>query len=185
MGSRALTVIMITPTVFTLFVLAGSVLCDTSSHPEPGVQHSTLVEPLVSQQSNVVDTQYYSQYPEQQYQGEQFPPTGSGYYDYSTLGQELTDRTDGTILGGLTIGVLLTIFLAAMLGAMVAPIITGAVTRVSDAIPVPEITIPEINFKGVEAVDEETEEEDEEPSRALKEGLNLVKRMVSPRVKRG
>merc|ERR1719347_2501139 len=134
---------MITPTVFTLFVAAGSVLCDTSSHPEAGVQHSTLVEPLVSQQTNVVDTQYYTQYPgEQQYQGEQFPTTGSGYYDYSTLGQELTDRTDGTILGGLTIGVILTIFLAAMLGALVAPIITGAVTRVSDAIPVPEITIP-------------------------------------------
>ena len=28
------------------------------------------------------------------------------------------------------------------------------VARVSDAIPVPEITIPEINFKGVEAVGE-------------------------------
>merc|ERR1719481_588515 len=177
---------MITPTLFTLFLVAGCVLCDTSSHPETGVQHSSLVEPLVSQQTNVVDAQYYTQYPgEQQYQGEQFPTTGSGYYDYSTLGQELTDRTDGTILGGLTIGVILTIFLAAMLGAMVAPIITGAVTRVSDAIPVPEITIPEINFKGVDAVDEETEEEDEETSRALKEGLNLVKRMVSPRVKRG
>merc|ERR1712080_368303 len=62
------------------------------------------------------------------YNTDTFAPTGSdGFYDpYASnfLTQE-QDRTDGGVIGGLTIGVLLTVFLAALLGSIVAPALTA------------------------------------------------------------
>ena len=93
-----------------------------------GVDHgdhgTVLAEPLAAQPDT---NNYYSQ----QAYTDTFTPSGEGYYDpYASnfLTQE-QDRTDTGLLGGLTIGVLITVFLAALLGSIVAPVLTGAVTR--------------------------------------------------------
>ena len=99
---------------------------DGGDHGDHGAQHGTvLAEPLAAQPDT---SNYYSQ----QAYTDTFAPTGSeGFYDpYASnfLTQE-QDRTDTGLLGGLTIGVLVTVFLAALLGSIVAPALTAAVTR--------------------------------------------------------
>ena len=106
--------------------LLGLVSADGGDHGDHGAQHGTvLAEPLAAQPDT---SNYYSQ----QAYTDTFAPTGSeGFYDpYASnfLTQE-QDRTDTGLLGGLTIGVLVTVFLAALLGSIVAPALTAAVTR--------------------------------------------------------
>ena len=109
--------------------LLGLVSADGGEHGDHGAQHAqhgtVLAEPLAAQPDT---SNYYSQ----QAYTDTFAPTGSeGFYDpYASnfLTQE-QDRTDAGLLGGLTIGVLITVFLAALLGSIVAPALTAAVTR--------------------------------------------------------
>merc|ERR1711971_1444990 len=108
-----------------------------------------------------------------------FAPTAEGFYDpYASnfLTQE-QDRTDTGLLGGLTIGVLVTVFLAALLGSIVAPALTAAVTRGTELVS--KVQLPEITLKDVESEDME-----EDTARAFKAGLSFVQNLVSPRVKR-
>merc|ERR1712226_993501 len=101
-------------------LLAGLVSAESVDHGDHG---TVLAEPLAAQPDT---NNYYSQ----QAYTDTFTPSGEGYYDpYASnfLTQE-QDRTDTGLLGGLTIGVLITVFLAALLGSIVAPVLTGAVT---------------------------------------------------------
>merc|ERR1711997_1222115 len=164
--------------------LAGLVSADGGDHGDHAAQHGTvLAEPLAAQPDT---SNYYSQ----QAYTDTFAPTGTdGFYDpYASnfLTQE-QDRTDTGLLGGLTIGVLITVFLAALLGSIVAPVLTGAVTSTDsgDGVIVARATelastvqLPEITLKDVES------EDVEETARALQAGLSFVQNLVSPRVKR-
>merc|ERR1712212_232237 len=160
--------------------LAGLVSADGGDHGDHGAQHGTvLAEPLAAQPDT---SNYYNQ----QAYTDTFAPSGSeGFYDpYASnfLTQE-QDRTDTGLLGGLTIGVLLTVFLAALLGSIVAPALTAAVTRIGTTVS----DLSDLDVKGVlpELVLKDVEEEDvEETARALKAGFNFVQNMVSPRVRR-
>merc|ERR1712203_1099348 len=134
--------------------------------------------------------------PQQQFSSSQqaytdtFTPSGDGFYDpYASnfLTQE-QDRTDTGLLGGLTIGFLITVFLAALLGSIVAPALTAAVTSTDsgDGVIVARATelasnveLPQITLKDVES-----EEDMEETARALQAGLSFVQNLVNPRVKR-
>ena len=104
----------------------GLVSADGVDHGDHAAQHGTvLAEPLAAQPDT---SNYYSQ---QAYTDTFAPTGGDGFYDpYASnfLTQE-QDRTDTGLLGGLTIGVLVTVFLAALLGSIVAPALTAAVTR--------------------------------------------------------
>merc|ERR1712080_557377 len=116
-----------------------------------------------------------SNYYSQQAYTDTFAPTAEGFYDpYASnfLTQE-QDRTDTGLLGGLTIGVLV-----ALLGSIVAPALTAAVTRGTELVS--KVQLPEITLKDVESEDMDTEE----TARALKAGLSFVQNLVSPRVKR-
>merc|ERR1712060_504217 len=153
--------------------LAGLVSADGGDHGDHGAQHGTvLAEPLAAQPDT---SNYYSQ----QAYTDTFAPTGAdGFYDpYASnfLTQE-QDRTDTGLLGGLTIGVLITVFLAALLGSIVAPALTAAVTRGTELVS--KVQLPEITLKDVES------EDMEETARALQAGLSFVQNLVSPRVKR-
>ena len=106
--------------------LLGLVSADGGDHGDHAAHdHGTvLAEPLAAQPDT---SNYYSQ----QAYTDTFAPTAEGFYDpYASnfLTQE-QDRTDTGLLGGLTIGVLVTVFLAALLGSIVAPALTAAVTR--------------------------------------------------------
>merc|ERR1712037_270749 len=156
-----------------LFLVAGLVSADGGEHGDHGAQHGTvLAEPLAAQPDT---SNYYSQ----QAYTDTFAPTGTdGFYDpYASnfLTQE-QDRTDTGLLGGLTIGVLITVFLAALLGSIVAPALTAAVTRGTELAST--VQLPEITLKDVES------EDVEETARALQAGLSFVQNLVSPRVKR-
>merc|ERR1712210_412420 len=156
-----------------LFLVAGRVSADGGEHGDHGAQHGTvLAEPLAAQPDT---SNYYSQ----QAYTDTFAPTGTdGFYDpYASnfLTQE-QDRTDTGLLGGLTIGVLITVFLAALLGSIVAPALTVAVTRGTELVS--KVQLPEITLKDVES------EDVEETARALQAGLSFVQNLVSPRVKR-
>merc|ERR1711936_855768 len=91
-----------------LAIASGLVAADGVDHGDHGAQHGTVLasEPLAAQP--VDNSNYYN------YNTDTFAPTGSdGFYDpYASnfLTQE-QDRTDGGVIGGLTIGVLLTVFL--------------------------------------------------------------------------
>merc|ERR1712109_119603 len=77
-------------------------------------------------------------------------------YDYDPLPQVEEDRQDVGFVGGVSVAVLVTVFLAALLGALVAPALTAGVTRVMDLeIEIPEIELPKI----VETPGEVTEED--------------------------
>ena len=106
--------------------ILGLVSADGGDHGDHAAQHGTvLAEPLAAQPDT---SNYYSQ---QAYTDTFAPTGGDGFYDpYASnfLTQE-QDRTDTGLLGGLTIGVLVTVFLAALLGSIVAPALTAAVTR--------------------------------------------------------
>merc|ERR1712110_224599 len=157
-----------------LFLLAGLVSADGGEHGDHGTQHGTvLAEPLAAQPDT---SNYYSQ----QAYTDTFAPSGEGFYDpYASnfLTQE-QDRTDTGLLGGLTIGVLITVFLAALLGSIVAPALTAAVTRGTELVS--KVQLPEITLKDVES--EDMEEDD--TARAFQAGLSFVQNLVSPRVKR-
>jgi len=153
--------------------LAGLVSADGGDHGDHGAQHGTvLAEPLAAQPDT---SNYYSQ----QAYTDTFAPTGSeGFYDpYASnfLTQE-QDRTDAGLLGGLGIGVIVTVFLAALLGSIVAPALTAAVTRATELAS--NVQLPEITLKDIES------EDMEETARALQAGLSFVQDLVSPRVKR-
>merc|ERR1712038_1569825 len=100
-----------------LAIASGLVAADGVDHGDHGAQHGTVLasEPLAAQP--VDNSNYYN------YNTDTFAATGSdGFYDpYASnfLTQE-QDRTDGGGIGGLTIGVLLTVFLASLLGSIVA-----------------------------------------------------------------
>merc|ERR1712212_708346 len=156
-----------------VLLLAGLVSADGGDHGDHAAQHGTvLAEPLAAQPDT---SNYYSQ----QAYTDTFAPSGSeGFYDpYASnfLTQE-QDRTDTGLLGGLTIGVLVTVFLAALLGSIVAPALTAAVTRGTELVS--KVQLPEITLKDVES------EDMEETARALQAGLSFVQNLVSPRVKR-
>merc|ERR1711936_911614 len=157
-----------------VLLLAGLVSADGGDHGDHAAQHGTvLVEPLAAQPDT---SNYYSQ----QAYTDTFAPSGSdGFYDpYASnfLTQE-QDRTDTGLLGGLTIGVLVTVFLAALLGSIVAPALTAAVTRGTELVS--KVQLPEITLKDVESEDME-----EDTVRAFQAGLSFVQNLVSPRVKR-
>merc|ERR1712083_327242 len=155
-----------------LAIASGLVAADGVDHGDHGAQHGTVLasEPLAAQP--VDNSNYYN------YNTDTFAPTGSdGFYDpYASnfLTQE-QDRTDGGVIGGL-----LTVFLAALLGSIVAPALTAAVTRIGTTVAdLPNLDVlPELVLKDVE------EEDVEETARALKAGFNFVQNMVSPRVRR-
>merc|ERR1712004_559815 len=158
-----------------LAIASGLVAADGVDHGDHGAQHGTVLasEPLAAQP--VDNSNYYN------YNTDTFAPTGSdGFYDpYASnfLTQE-QDRTDGGVIGGL-----LTVFLAALLGSIVAPALTAAVTRIGTTVS----DLSDLDVKGVlpEIVLKDVEEEDvEETARALKAGFNFVQNMVSPRVRR-
>merc|ERR1712079_324958 len=66
-------------------------------------------------------------------------------YDYDPLPQGEEDRQDVGFVGGVSVAVLVTVFLAALLGALVAPALTAGMTRVMDLeIEIPEIELPKI-----------------------------------------
>merc|ERR1711936_37043 len=157
-----------------VLLLAGLVSADGGEHRDHGAQHGTvLAEPLAAQPDT---SNYYSQ----RAYTDTFAPTGTdGFYDpYASnfLTQE-QDRTDTGLLGGLTIGVLITVFLAALLGSIVAPALTAAVTRGTELVS--KVQLPEITLKDVESEDME-----EDTARAFQAGLSFVQNLVSPRVKR-
>merc|ERR1712088_408694 len=158
-----------------LFLVAGRVSADGGEHGDHGAQHGTvLAEPLAAQPDT---SNYYSQ----QAYTDTFAPTGTdGFYDpyASTFLTQEQDRTDTGLLGGLTIGVLITVFLAALLGSIVAPALTAAVTRGTELVS--KVQLPEITLKDVES--EDMEEDD--TARAFQAGLSFVQNLVSPRVKR-
>merc|ERR1712154_749111 len=75
-------------------------------------------------------------------------PSGGGYdYEaYPVLAQGEQDRTDilsTGLFGGITVAMFLTAFPAALLGALVAPLLTAGVNRISE-IEIPEISLPEL-----------------------------------------
>ena len=69
-------------------------------------------------------------------------------------------RQDVDLLGdSLSVGVIGTVFLAALLGALVAPALTAGMTRMMDfEIDVPEIELPEFPIRRVEEVEDEDAE---------------------------
>merc|ERR1711990_873175 len=158
-----------------VLLLAGLVSADGGDQGDHAAQHGTvLAEPLAAQPDT---SNYYSQ---QAYTDTFAPAGGDGFYDpYASnfLTQE-QDRTDTGLLGGLTIGVLITVFLAALLGSIVAPALTAAVTRGTELVS--KVQLPEITLKDVES--EDMEEDD--TARAFQAGLSFVQNLVSPRVKR-
>ena len=79
------------------------------------------------------DSSYYDTDP---YAGYDY---GAGYTSF-LQGEE--DRQDVGLLGGLSVAVIGTVFLAALLGALVAPALSEGMARVMDL----EIDIPEIEF---------------------------------------
>ena len=91
--------------------------------------HSGLAEPVAQQPAAFDAAAYYQQYPAD---GSSYPTTGTGFYDpYAVVDASLTqeqDRQDVGILGGLTVGVIITVFLAALLGSIVAPALTAGLS---------------------------------------------------------
>merc|ERR1711899_542741 len=109
-----------------LAIASGLVAADGVDHGDHGAQHGTVLasEPLAAQP--VDNSNYYN------YKTDTFAPTGSdGFYDpYASnfLTQE-QDRTDGGVIGGLTIGVLLPLFLDPSLLLLSPPQSPGSVPR--------------------------------------------------------
>merc|ERR1719320_1639828 len=113
-----------------LFTIAGLVAGDTAGLSSPSLTSPQAVD----------NSLYYSSY-----------PSGGGYdYEgYPALSQGEQDRTDilsTGVFGGITVAMFLTAFAAALLGALVAPLLTAGVTRIS------EITLPELPKEAVEEV---------------------------------
>merc|ERR1711887_404646 len=99
-----------------------------------------LSSPSLTSPQAVDNSLYYNSY-----------PSGGGYdYEgYSVLGQGDQDRTDilsTGLFGGITVAMFLTAFAAALLGALVAPLLTAGVNRIS------EIALPELPKEAVEEV---------------------------------
>merc|ERR1719483_1625594 len=77
-----------------------------------------------------------------------------GGYVVGVDGEE--DRQDVALLGGLSLGVIGTVFFAALLGALVAPALSAGMTRIMDfEIDLPEIELPELVRKVEEDEDKE------------------------------
>merc|ERR1719320_2195748 len=113
-----------------LFTIAGLVAGDTAGLSSPSLTSPQAVD----------NSLYYSSY-----------PSGGGYdYEgYPALSQGEQDRTDilsTGVFGGITVAMFLTAFAAALLGALVAPLLTAGVTRIS------EIELPELPKEAVEEV---------------------------------
>merc|ERR1711935_519126 len=114
-------------TFLTSSLCVGLALGDTSLVSSPSSQ------PLSSISSSDASSSYYNTDPY------------AGYdYDagYASLLQGEEDRQDVGFLGDISLAVIVTVFLAAVLGALVAPAFTAGFSRVMDL----EIDIPEIEF---------------------------------------
>merc|ERR1712173_518419 len=148
MGSHRATTIVATHTntnttnmrtTAILAVIIGSALCDTNLISAPSSpQFSSIPSSDLSSSSS----SFYSSDPY------------AGYdYDagYTSLLQGEEDRQDVGFLGGISLAVLVTVFLAALLGALVA-----GVSRVMDLeIEIPEIELPKITDNTIEDEDVE------------------------------
>merc|ERR1711892_500283 len=114
-------------TFLTSSLCIGLALGDTSIVSSPSAQ------PLSSISSSDTSSSYYNTDPYEGYD-----------YDagYASLLQGEEDRQDVGFLGDISLAVIVTVFLAALLGALVAPAFTAGFSRVMDF----EINIPEIEF---------------------------------------
>merc|ERR1711892_1201699 len=134
-------------------VIIMSLLCTGLVFGNPQ-QLSSDAYPDPSLQQPLDNAAYYAQY-----------PSASGYdYDAGYLGQVVQgqeeDRQDilsTSLGGGITIAMAGTAFIAALIGAMVAPVLNEGMTRLMDfEIPelpeLPEITLPELPKEAEEKV---------------------------------
>merc|ERR1712212_544791 len=133
-------------TTAILAVIIGSALCDTNLISAPSSpQFSSIPSSDLSSSSS----SFYSSDPY------------AGYdYDagYTSLLQGEEDRQDVGFLGGISLAVLVTVFFAALLGALVAPALSAGVSRVMDLeIEIPEIELPKITDNTIEDDDEDVE----------------------------
>jgi len=116
--------------------------CDTSLVSSPSA-------PVFSSSQSLDTSGYYNTDP---YAGYDY----DGGYSVGIDGEE--DRQDVALLGGLSLGVIGTVFFAALLGALVAPALSAGVTRIMDLeIELPEIQLPELVRKVEEEEDEDNE----------------------------
>merc|ERR1712013_618010 len=145
MGSHRATPIPATHTSTTmrttaiLALIIGSALCDTNLLSAPSSPQFSSIPTSDSPSSS---SSFYNSDPY------------AGYdYDagYTSLLQGEEDRQDVGVLGGISLAVLVTVFLAALLGALVAPALTAGVSRVMDLeIEIPEIELPKITDNTIE-----------------------------------
>merc|ERR1712083_766424 len=128
-------------TTAILAVIIGSALCDTNliSAPSSPQFSSIPSSDLSSSSSSFYNSDPYAGYD----------------YDagYTSLLQGEEDRQDVGFLGGISLAVLVTVFFAALLGALVAPALSAGVSRVMDL----EIEIPKITDNTIEDDDEDVE----------------------------
>merc|ERR1712212_1178315 len=120
-------------------VIIGSALCDTnliSASSSP--QFSSIPSSDLSSSSS----SFYSSDP---YAGDDYDA------GYTSLLQGEEDRQDVGFLGGISLAVLVTVFFAALFGALVAPALSAGVSRVMDLeIEIPEIELPKITNNSIE-----------------------------------
>jgi len=135
----------------------GYVFSDTSLVSSPSA-------PLFSSPQSLDTSGYYNA---DSYAGYDY----DGGYPVGLDGEE--DRQDVAILGGLSLGVIGTVFFAALLGALVAPALSAGMTRFMDfEIDLPEIELPELLRKVEE---EEDEDNDIVDVRSLKQKFPWMK----------
>merc|ERR1711935_21200 len=110
-----------------------SSLCIGLALGETSLVSSPSTQPLSSISSSDASSSYYNTDP---YAGDDYDA------GYASLLQGEEDRQDVGFLGDISLAVIVTVFLAALLGALVAPAFTAGFSRVMDL----EINIPEIEF---------------------------------------
>merc|ERR1712154_601078 len=126
-----------------LVSIIGSALCDTNLISAPSSpQFSSIPSSDPSSPSSFYNSDPYAGYD----------------YDagYTSLLQDEEDRQDVGLIGDLSLAVIATVFLAALLGALVAPALSAGVSRVMDLeIEIPEIELPKISDNTIEDEDVE------------------------------
>merc|ERR1711872_231203 len=104
-------------------------------------------------------------------------------YDYDPLPQGEEDRQDVGFVGGVSVAVLITVFLAALLGALVAPALIAGMTRVMDLeIEIPEIELPKIVETRGEVTEEDASRNFQRKSKWFKvaeEAIRLLEKRLS------
>jgi len=115
----------------TLLLLLGVVAGDQSAYPS-----SNVVSPLTSQEytDTVDNTAYYNQ-----------GDYSQGVYDYTQYSD--TDRTAELIESAITIPMAITAFLAALLGGIMAPVVSDGMRALME-FELPEIELPRIKKNG-------------------------------------